>query len=347
MVTPMIAKADPRAELLALTSDGAPVALTSGYAAPDALPTRDDLAETVIRLGQPSVWKGVVARGVDQGGNIQPGRALSCLQKYSLAGDGLLAFKGADGRVVERATGVPLRIKPYRMLWGERDNRLLPLCASTDHILGRGNPGGECDVCPFTTYQGRGAPYCRSKSRLYMVGKGRDEPAIFDLTAMTREGLQSLDEWCRLYQVPPHRTVITLSLETHPRQMGDYKSTLLKVELVGLLPDTPDLGAAADYANYCLERMEEAWAMDIGDRSKSGAPSVVDSTRGRPTATLSPPRPLPELPAPTPETATLTADPETGAPVAVADDRGYEEPFLPEGDLYALADNDDDPDMGF
>ena len=197
----------------------------------------------------------------------------------------MLAFKNAEGKVVEQVTGVPIRIKPYRLLWGRNEEgKLRPKCGSLDHEWGEGNPGGHCDVCALAEYQGRDADNCRSKTRLYLVGRGGDnpEPAVFDLTAMCREGLEPLSDWCLANDWPLYQTVIRLSLEPHPRQMGEFRSALAKVTLVGVLPGDDELDEAMLRANAALELMERSWLRDLADWASpraGGDYARFDSTR--------------------------------------------------------------------
>ena len=337
---------DPRQELMALLGAAGGVSTQDGYVpsqttaaaafaggrAADQVPVRVEYREPLLDACRASVYGGLIAETQDDQGNARPGRALGKMRRYTLPGDGMLAFKDASGRVVEQVTGVPLRVKPYRQLWGKNAHtgKMVPKCASLDHQWGYGDPGGDCEICPAKPYQGRGFDYCRSKTRVYLVGKSNDAPVIFELTAMAREGLEDLGDWCRANKWPLHRTVIRLGLTEHPRQMGDFRSALAQVTLVGVLPADAEVDAAAALANEALDLMERAWMFDIRDSVNfrpGGDASRLDSTQFESDRAL-PARVRPVLD----EAAVVVeapAPPVAEPPVPVAP---TPDPFAPDGD---------------
>ena len=200
------------------------------------LPPREEFAHSVMRGCSQGNLEAVLAECETQDGRPAPGMFLTKLPTLRLGGDGLCAFKRADGQVVSELTGVIVRAKPYRMLWHVNGEKMRPGCASPDSMVGIGDPGGECRGCPEKIYRGREVQYCRSKTRLYVVLANGESPTVIELTAMAREGLKGAFDYAKLHGVPHYQTVFTMGLKLHPRNRqdaGTNRATILTWQPVG------------------------------------------------------------------------------------------------------------------
>lgn len=95
----------------------------------------------------------------------------------------ILTFEGA--RNVPDVTGVVVHERKTRAFWhgpfeetgGER-----PDCSSDDLISGAGDPGGDCETCPFSSFSADGAqPQCREGRILFVLTKDAALPVAVQL----------------------------------------------------------------------------------------------------------------------------------------------------------------------
>ena len=122
------------------------------------LPFDDRYYRAVMTACEDASFAEVMAAAVDRDGMPAPGRFLNNLPQFKLAGNGIAAWQSPDDKAVTEFVGVPIRIKPYRVLWGDAGGKLMPRCASVDGYEGQGDPGGECDGCPEKKVHLQGVP---------------------------------------------------------------------------------------------------------------------------------------------------------------------------------------------
>ena len=268
-------------------------------------------------------------RSTDADGNVQPGRFLSVMPRYTVLGGGTHSLKRVqDGNTTNELTGVIVRLAPYRVLYGRKvdDIRYAPSCASLNLVHGTGDPGQACQSCPKAAYINRDTPWCRHKSRMYLVLRESAELALVDLTAMSREGLDPFMNWCKQHRLDASSMLVKLKLSAHPRspQTGNNQSSLVSVR-PGAFVDrgSDDYRQALAQVNRVLATAEAAWLSDIGNQpTGAGAPaSIGDSHLGQAPAVTAPePRAALGGAPPMPAHQAMPAPPATDWPAPPADD---------------------------
>ena len=264
-------------------------------------------AECVKRQCHPSSLGIAYQNAVDGDGRPAPGRMIQQFEKLALMADGVAAWKTNQRKTVDEVVGVIVRIAPaHRALWYRGEGQRYPVCGSLDGVTGYGKPGGECEICPRKDYD-PDEQFCRSRTRLYIATGQGLLLSHMDLTALTREGLTSLDRWCagNGYNIP--QLVVKLGLAVHPRSSPEwqYAASIITCQPVYLADDgTDDYADAIQYANDVLRAAEAAWLADIALPQVQAAPAPVVADRARPA-----------LP-----TTGRTAKAVAAAPVVVSDD---------------------------
>lgn len=110
------------------------------------------------------------------------------LDKVKIPAGGGLAFEvpGDDPDSpdsVKEIVGVIVDHYPLNSYWTEKYNgqNVAPNCYSTDGRIGIGQPGGECEKCPFNKY-GSGddgqSKACKNAHRLYILRSGELYPIV-------------------------------------------------------------------------------------------------------------------------------------------------------------------------
>lgn len=239
----------------------------------DPAAMRDDARarEAVLSACGVPALTDIYSRSTDAGGNVVPSRFLSVLPRYTVLGGGVHALKrAADGGTASELVGVIVRLAPYRVLYGRAvdSERYAPSCASINLQKGHGDPGRACQGCPQADYINRDTPWCRQKSRLYIVLRDTQELAVVDLTAMSREGLEAFTQWHRHHGVDPASLLVKLTLSAHPRSAatGNNQTSLVSVR-PGAFADrgTDEYRQALERVNRTLSVAEAAWLVDIGE----------------------------------------------------------------------------------
>ena len=238
-------------------------------------------------------------RCVDQEGRQQAGRFISMLPRYTVLGGGVHALKHAgSGTTASELVGVVVRLKPYRVLYGRKidEERSAPSCASINLQTGKGDPGRACQGCPQTAYINRDTPWCRQKSRLYIVLRDTAALSVIDLTAMSREGLDDYLGWSRLYGRDCTDFVVKLTLSRHPRspETGNNQTSLLHIRPVAVANDgTDEYREAVAFANMVLTQAEGAWLDDIAQPMAGGGDPAAIGDGATPQTAIAGAPPMP------------------------------------------------------
>ena len=276
-------RSDPRDALLNVfgTQGAAPEAPDKALItmSPESLPRLDAYTKAVLDACEDASLAEVMAAAVDADGAPAPGRFINMLPTYRLNANGLAAWSAPGDAVATEFTGVPIRVKPYRLYWSDEGGKLRPSCASIDGFTGEGDPGGECKGCPAAKYVDSDTQYCKAKTRLYMASPEYPSPVVFDLTAMTREGLRPLAKWAGQWDIALSHLVVKIKLVKHSRKgPSGWASTLLVCEPVGIAGRPGyDYSHAIRRVGSLLDLGEQAWAADIADRAEAGG-GVVDTS---------------------------------------------------------------------
>lgn len=255
--------ADPRVQLARMMGGtiSAPAA-SAAFDAPAELQRNQRAADQVKAICHETTFGEAFANALDNDGMPSPGRMLMQLNRLTLPGDGMKAWKTPGGQVETEFIGVPIRIAPYRVFWGGGD---APKCGSIDRINGFGEPGGNCERCTVAEYKGAGIPRCADKTRLYLAGAGTTM-TVMDLTAMPRQGLAPLEKWAKREGYDLRQLLIKFWLDEHPRQMPDskFKILILRSQVLGVADDGTSLyRERIMYANQVLDLAERSWLADI------------------------------------------------------------------------------------
>jgi len=128
------------------------------------------------------------------------GIAADDLQTIKIPGAGGKSWDLPGDKSERTFTGIILAAHPFRLYWPEEfgvGGKQRPSCQSQDGIIGVGNPGGECRICPMAEWgtgkNGRGTA-CPPKHALYILLPDSTLPTRMDLPVMS---LKSLRKYAR------------------------------------------------------------------------------------------------------------------------------------------------------
>lgn len=247
------------------------------YYDPAALKFVPEANEAVRRQCSAESLEAVYHSALDDDGLPAPGRMLMQFNRLTLpGGDNQRYWRWSDGSGAETSIiGVPIRLQPYRVLWGRETSKgtKAPSCGSVDDAYGFGVPGGSCAECAFAKYR-EGSERCAKKSRLYLATGKSGRLTMMDLTAMPRQGLVSLVKWATANRLVLPQLVIRFWLDKHPRPMSGarYTQLIVKWEPVGIADDRTDAYRAIVHnADQILAEAEEEWLYDIATSQNRGS----------------------------------------------------------------------------
>jgi len=108
--------------------------------------------------------------------------------KIPAAGSTVFEMPGEDSEnpeAVKEFRGVILHHHPLHAYYKDKfsGGNQPPDCSSLDGKLGRGNPGGECEMCPFNRFGtgDNGSKACKNRRRIYVLLEGEIFPMLLSL----------------------------------------------------------------------------------------------------------------------------------------------------------------------
>jgi hypothetical protein len=145
--------------------------------------------------------------------------------------------------------GIILHHHPARNYWSMSygEGRATPPdCQSQDGIVGVGNPGGECQVCPMSQFLMDSNPKCTQTYRLYVLPLEAVLPVHFQVPTMSIRVVRDyLKDLATKYGQFSYGVVTEFALETAKSQRGITYSQV-RCSVVGFL----DKVALTDISNY-------------------------------------------------------------------------------------------------
>lgn len=121
----------------------------------------------------------------------------------------------------DEVRGVIIHWSTVRAYWpealGQGGGNQPPQCTSSDGDIGHGNPGGDCDACPFNAFQtangGEGSgKACREARGLLFLGEGELMPYWLPAPTMSIKPLKSYFMQLASRGKPYHTVVTALKL---------------------------------------------------------------------------------------------------------------------------------------
>lgn len=130
---------------------------------------------------------------------LEPGEHfdLFSLQRVTVPSGGGLAWQMPDGEPAKAITGVMAARTVPRSYWAhsieETGSGSPPDCTSRDGVTGIGDPGGDCETCPYAQFSsGKGnAQACKQRTRLFILDGKSLLPLLIDLGPSVYRSLQS------------------------------------------------------------------------------------------------------------------------------------------------------------
>jgi hypothetical protein len=139
----------------------------------------------------------VIKTNIGEGGRI----GLGNLDQVKMPTGGATSWTVPDlngEQIVKELTGIILFWKPNRAFWATEytGKSTDPDCRSNDAIIGVGNPGGPCNLCPFAEWGsdpkgGRGQA-CKLSKQIFLIRPNMIMPTVINLPATS---LTPLDKY--------------------------------------------------------------------------------------------------------------------------------------------------------
>lgn len=142
---------------------------------------------------------------------------------------------------VETFQGVVVDFRLRRRFYKDRDfdvrAKRPPDCSSNDWQIGHGEPGGECDRCPFnewasTTVEGSRAKACREYIMLFVILPAEKQPYVVQLPATSLKAGRKMIARCALGGKPYYGQILCFSLE---QVESKFKYNTVLLETIGSL----------------------------------------------------------------------------------------------------------------
>jgi hypothetical protein len=141
-----------------------------------------------------------------------------------------------DGdRAVSTLQGAILHRQTHRVRWPETRRRgERPLCKSPDGILGVGDPGGRCGVCPKRLFHDQQKPECQERLYVFFLAPGDFLPSVINLARGSFPPILAYLNGLKKGGLLPSSVVTEFFLVRETNRQGDVYSQV-RARRVGML----------------------------------------------------------------------------------------------------------------
>lgn len=161
-------------------------------------------------------------------------------------------------KVVQEIQGVIIGYRPTRVYWDkpfESGEKMPPLCASADGIVGVGTPGGMCSTCGFSQWgsdpKGTGGQACKQVNLLFVMLPGSILPYVFPLPPTSIPPMKKYLVQLVGQEIPSYTAITNFALAP-AKNKGGIEYSVIKPTLVEEITD-PDAREAIKAFKKSLE----------------------------------------------------------------------------------------------